>query len=269
MAGALIRRPTPPDRADLRVYVGLQLAIMTALASAAVLVTLPFGRLRRDHGDHGCGDPKLVFRGAGVVTIERQLLYRKLATAETSELLVYYVWTVATVALGWGVWGLATAVVMRSIGRNTRKRLRAGADPIRLAVVRESASACSARHRRARPGGRSRLRSSGPGFGHRHGGARRALRRRVLQRRASSTTGAEAPHRHTAPALASRRCPRCRRPMETPSGCSHGSCRRPRSSSAFCWRRSAGQRRRSSRSCSESNGRRPATSSPWFVWAWS
>ena len=32
MAGALIRRPTPPDRADLRVYVGLQLAIMTALA---------------------------------------------------------------------------------------------------------------------------------------------------------------------------------------------------------------------------------------------
>ena len=115
MAGALIRRPTPPDRADLRVYVGLQLAIMIALAAAAALATLPFGRVGEITAVMVAVTPISAFRGAGVVTIERQLLYRKLATAETSELLVYYGWSVATVALGWGLWGLATAVVVRTL----------------------------------------------------------------------------------------------------------------------------------------------------------
>ena len=80
-----------------------------------MLVTLPFGRVGEITAVMVAVTPISAFRGAGVVTIERQLLYRKLATAETSELLVYYVWTVATVALGWGVWGLATAMVIRSL----------------------------------------------------------------------------------------------------------------------------------------------------------
>ena len=115
MAGALIRSPTAPERADLRVYVGLQLAIMIALAGVVVLCTLPFGRVGEITAVMVAVTPISAFRGAGVVTIERQLLYRKLATAETFELLVYYVWSVAAVWVGWGVWGLATAVVARTI----------------------------------------------------------------------------------------------------------------------------------------------------------
>lgn len=115
LAGALIRRPTPPDKADLRVYVGLQLAVMTALAGGAALATLPFGRVGQVTAVMVAVAPIRAFRGAAIVAIERQLLYRKLATAETSELLVYYVWTIVTVALGWGVWGLATATVARSL----------------------------------------------------------------------------------------------------------------------------------------------------------
>ena len=48
-------------------------------------------------------------------SLERQLLYKRLATAETAEVMVYYAWTIVTVAIGWGVWGLATAVVARAV----------------------------------------------------------------------------------------------------------------------------------------------------------
>jgi O-antigen/teichoic acid export membrane protein len=37
-----------------------------------------------------------------------------IATADVGEALVYYVWALVTVAIGWGVWGLATAVVVRA-----------------------------------------------------------------------------------------------------------------------------------------------------------
>ena len=115
MAGALIRRSDPPTKGDLRVYVGLQLAIMSVLAVGVALAALPFGRVGQVTAVMVAVAPITAFRGAGIVVIERQLLYRKLATAETSELFVYYAWTVGTVLLGWGVWGLATATVIRSL----------------------------------------------------------------------------------------------------------------------------------------------------------
>ncbi len=59
--------------------------------------------------------PITAFRGAGAIVLERQLLYRRLATAETVEMMVYSAWTIVTVAIGWGVWGLATATVVRSL----------------------------------------------------------------------------------------------------------------------------------------------------------
>ena len=115
MAGALIRRSDPPTKGDLRVYVGLQLAIMSVLAVGVALAALPFGRVGQVTAVMVAVAPITAFRGAGIVVIERQLLYRKLATAETSELFVYYAWTVGTVLLGLGVWGLATATVIRSL----------------------------------------------------------------------------------------------------------------------------------------------------------
>ena len=60
--------------------------------------------------------PITAFRGAGLVVLERQLLYKRIATAETGrDGGLTYVWTVVTVAIGWGLWGLATATVARAI----------------------------------------------------------------------------------------------------------------------------------------------------------
>jgi polysaccharide transporter, PST family len=115
MAGALIRRPAAPDRADLQAYVALQLGITTILVGVTAVATLPFGLVGQLTAVMLVSAPITAFRGAGLVVLERRLLYKRIATAETAETVVYFVWTVVTVSLGWGLWGLATATVARSI----------------------------------------------------------------------------------------------------------------------------------------------------------
>jgi O-antigen/teichoic acid export membrane protein len=115
MAGALIRRSTAPEPADLRTYVALQLGIMTVLAGVVAVATLPFGLVGQVTAVMVAAAPITAFRGPGLVVLERQLQYQRLTTAETAEMLAYYGWTVLTVAIGWGVWGLATATVVRSV----------------------------------------------------------------------------------------------------------------------------------------------------------
>ena len=115
MAGALIRRPAPPEYADLRAYVALQLGVTSLLVVVVALATLPFGLVGELTAVMVASAPITAFRGAGLVVLERQLLYKRIATAETAETLVYYAWTIVTVAMGWGLWGLATATIARSI----------------------------------------------------------------------------------------------------------------------------------------------------------
>ena len=115
MASALIRRPTAPEHADLRAYVALQLGVTSILVVAVALATLPFGLVGQLTALMVATAPLGAFRGASAVSLERQLLYKRLATAETAEVMVYYAWTIVAVAIGWGVWGLATAVVARAV----------------------------------------------------------------------------------------------------------------------------------------------------------
>jgi O-antigen/teichoic acid export membrane protein len=114
-AGALIRRPAAPEHADLRALVALQLILSSVLVVVVILATRPFGLVGQLTAVMVLSAPITAFRGAGLVVLERRLLYKQIATAETAEMLVYYVWTVVTVGIGWGLWGLATATVARAI----------------------------------------------------------------------------------------------------------------------------------------------------------
>ena len=175
MAGALIRRPAAPEHADLRAFVALQLIVSSILVVVVVLATRPFGLVGQLTAVMVVSAPITAFRGAGPVVLERQLLYKRIATAETAEMLVYYAWTVVTVAIGWGLWGLATATVARSVV-GTAFIVAAGADGSRLATIRPPAYPRDARDRRASTGGRLRRCAprSDPGSG--HGGYRKRLR---------------------------------------------------------------------------------------------
>jgi O-antigen/teichoic acid export membrane protein len=115
MAAALIRRPVAPEYADLRAYMALQLTFSSVLVVVVILATRPFGVVGQLTAVMIVSAPIIAFRGAGLVILERQLLYKRITTAETAELVVYYAWTIGTVAIGWGLWGLATATVARAI----------------------------------------------------------------------------------------------------------------------------------------------------------
>jgi O-antigen/teichoic acid export membrane protein len=115
MAAALIRRPVAPEHADLRAFVALQLVVSSVLLGVVVLATRPFGLVGHLTAVMVVSAPITAFRGAGLVVLERQLLYKRITTAETAEQVVFFTWTVVTVFLGWGLWGLATATVARAV----------------------------------------------------------------------------------------------------------------------------------------------------------
>jgi O-antigen/teichoic acid export membrane protein len=115
MGASLIRRPAPPDPADLRSVVGFQLVVTGALAAAVAAVGVPLGLGGALAAVMVASLPVMAFRTPGVVSLERELRYGRLVTVELLDSLVYAAWSVTTVALGWGVWGLATAVVARAL----------------------------------------------------------------------------------------------------------------------------------------------------------
>src|SRR6476620_11847119 len=115
MAAALVRRPAAPEHADLRAFVALQLIVSSVLLGVVVLATRPLGLVGQLTAVMVVSAPITAFRGAGLVVLEPHFFYKETATAEAAEMVVYYVWTVVTVAIGWGLWGLATATVARSI----------------------------------------------------------------------------------------------------------------------------------------------------------
>ena len=71
---------------------------------------LPFGMLGQVTTVIVACLPLGAFRAPAYILYERRLNYRPMAIVEVVETSVYYVWAIATISIGWGVWGLATAV---------------------------------------------------------------------------------------------------------------------------------------------------------------
>jgi len=116
----LIRRESPPERHELQAVNGLQLALMGLLLIVSLALALPFGRDGLVVACMTASLPIMVLRAPAVIVLERELSYRAIATTDIVEALAYYVWAVVTVALGLGVWGLASAVVVRAaVGTGT------------------------------------------------------------------------------------------------------------------------------------------------------
>lgn len=114
LGGALIRAPEPPDRRDLEAVAGLQLLVTLGLVSVVASAMWPFGQIGQITTLMICALPFAALRVPGAVMLERALAYRTIVVVEGTEMLVYYGWSVATVLAGWGVWGLASAVVVRA-----------------------------------------------------------------------------------------------------------------------------------------------------------
>jgi O-antigen/teichoic acid export membrane protein len=59
--------------------------------------------------------PILTARIPAAIVLERRLTYRPIAFVDLVEAVTYYAWALIAVGLGFGVWGLASAVVARSL----------------------------------------------------------------------------------------------------------------------------------------------------------
>jgi O-antigen/teichoic acid export membrane protein len=112
---ALIGRPRPPARAELEAFYGLQLAVATALAALFAAGAAPFGEDGLVVAAMVFSLPIRTLRLPSVIVLERQLEYRVIAAGDVVEATTYYVWAIGAVLLGLGVWGLATAAVVRAV----------------------------------------------------------------------------------------------------------------------------------------------------------
>jgi O-antigen/teichoic acid export membrane protein len=115
MGAALIRRERAPERIDLEAVAGLQLAVAAGLAAIGAVGAAAFGRDGLIVATMLASLPIASGRIAPGIVLERQLLYRPIAFVDLVEAVTYYAWALVAVALGAGVWGMATAVVVRSI----------------------------------------------------------------------------------------------------------------------------------------------------------
>ena len=112
---ALIRRPEPPMKSELQALVAFQFGLDMILLVGVALVMLPFGLLGQVTTVIVLSLPLGAFRTPAYILYERRLDYRPMAIVEIVETGVYYVWAIATISIGWGVWGLATAFVVRAM----------------------------------------------------------------------------------------------------------------------------------------------------------
>jgi O-antigen/teichoic acid export membrane protein len=111
---ALVRRADGPEPAELGALLGFQLVLTLILAALALAVTWPFGEVGRVTGVMLLSLPFTALRAPPMILLERHLSYRPIAVAEVTENIVYYGWAVASVLIGFGVWGLASATVARA-----------------------------------------------------------------------------------------------------------------------------------------------------------
>jgi O-antigen/teichoic acid export membrane protein len=110
----LIRRAEPPSTEELGAMSALQLSITGAAALLAVALATPFGLVGWITAVMVASTPLIALQLPGRILLERALLFRRLVVVEVSEAVCYFAWAIGTVLAGFGVWGLATATVVRA-----------------------------------------------------------------------------------------------------------------------------------------------------------
>jgi O-antigen/teichoic acid export membrane protein len=119
LAAGLIREARKPSRRDLQVALGLQLTAMAGLAALAAAAVSPFPGVRTVTFLILVALPVTAFQTPAKVVLERDLDYRRVAVIEVSEYAAYYAWAAGAVLLGYGVWGVASASIVRALVAST------------------------------------------------------------------------------------------------------------------------------------------------------
>jgi O-antigen/teichoic acid export membrane protein len=133
LGAALIRRANHPTVDEFRALLALQLGLAFVIALVVAVVGLEAGTTGAVTAIMASSLPLLALRAPHAIALERALLYRPIAAIDFAESLVYYGWAIATVAAGWGVWGVASAAIARALAGSV---LMTAASPLKLITPR-------------------------------------------------------------------------------------------------------------------------------------
>ena len=115
IGSGLVRRREPPERSELRTLSGIQLSIALAICVPAALIALGFGRAGAVTAIMVASLPITTLQMPGRVVLSRAMRFDRQTMVDFSAQTSFYVFAVTAVALGAGVWGLATATVVRAV----------------------------------------------------------------------------------------------------------------------------------------------------------
>ncbi|HEY2603484.1 MAG TPA: oligosaccharide flippase family protein [Thermoleophilaceae bacterium] len=133
LGASLIRRAAEPSIDELRSLLAFQLILASTIALGLVIVGSQTGTTGAVTAVMACSLPLLALRAPHAIALERSLQYRPIASIEFTESLVYYGWAIGAVELGWGVWGVASATVIRALAGSA---LMTKASPLALIAPR-------------------------------------------------------------------------------------------------------------------------------------
>lgn len=119
LGASLTRQAESPSIIDLRTVLTIQLMAGGVVAALVAAIGLALGGVGSLAAVMMLGLPVMALRTPALIILERRLNFGPLAAVEVGEVLAFYVWGVTAVALGMGVWGLATAYVVKALTGTT------------------------------------------------------------------------------------------------------------------------------------------------------
>ena len=115
LGAGLVRRAEHPTREELRAMLALQIGATVLLAGGVAAVGIAAGGAGAVLALMMCALPLQALRGPGSIMLQRNLDFRPVAFVEVGEVLAYYACGVGAVAAGFGVWGLASATIVKAL----------------------------------------------------------------------------------------------------------------------------------------------------------
>lgn len=141
IAAGLIRRNQAPTRRELQTILGFQVLAASLIVVVVALVAAPSGRNGQVVTVMTASVILSACRTPASLVLERRLDYRAIASVEVIEGLIFVIWSVAAVALGAGVWGVATAHIARAAGGSalmiSRSPIKVFSPRLQVGIIRE------------------------------------------------------------------------------------------------------------------------------------
>jgi O-antigen/teichoic acid export membrane protein len=114
VGSAVVARPEPPSRGELRAIAGLQVGVATVVSLVGLGVSLGLGESGRLTALMMVALPLLALRGPILLVLQRQLAFGLRVKIEVTEILTYLVVSIVLAALGLGALSLVIATILRA-----------------------------------------------------------------------------------------------------------------------------------------------------------